>query len=56
MPNIINQDNNEVKLLIDERRNRKKEYWFMLRRSKLYFWKKVAKKIKEEFKAKAKKA
>ena len=49
MPNTIDWDDNEVKLLIDERRNRNEEYWFMLGRSKLPFWKEVAEKIKEEF-------
>jgi hypothetical protein len=49
MPNTIDWGDNEVKLLINERRNRNEEYWFMLRRSKLPFWKDVAEKIKEEF-------
>ena len=49
MPNTIDWDDNEVKLLIDERRNRNKEYWFMLERLKLPFWKNVAEKIKEKF-------
>ena len=49
MPNTIDQDDNEVKLLIDERRNRNEEYWYMLRRSKLPFWEDIMGKIKEEF-------
>jgi hypothetical protein len=49
MPNTIDWDDNEVKLLIDERRSRNEEYWFMLGRSKLPFWQNIAEKIKEEF-------
>ena len=49
MSNTIDWNDNEIKLLIDKRRNRNKKYQFMLGRSKLPFWKDVAEKIKEEF-------
>ena len=47
MPNTIVWDDYEVKLLIDERRNRNEEYWFMLRRSKLLFGKTLRRRSKK---------
>ena len=49
MPNTIDWNDNEVQMLINERKRRNEEYWFMLGRLKLPFWEEVAKKIKEEF-------
>lgn len=49
MPNTIDWNDNEVQMLINERKRRNEEYWFMLGRSKLPFWEEVAKKIEEEF-------
>jgi hypothetical protein len=47
MPNTIDWGDNEVKLLIDERRNRNEEYWFMLGRSKLPFEKTLQRRSKK---------
>ena len=48
MPNTIEWSEEEMRLLINLRRNRNEDYWRRFGRSKVPFWKEIAAKIEED--------
>ena len=48
MPNTIEWSEEEMRLLINLRRDRNEDYWRRFGRSKVPFWNKIAAKIEED--------
>ena len=48
MPNTIEWSEEEMRLLINLRRDRNEDYWRRFSRSKVLFWNKIAAKIQED--------